>query len=72
VLVLIAVVNTVISLYYYLRIVKAMFIDAPAEDAVGRFRTDGYNRVSLVICVVAMIAVGIASAVFTYTGQAGF
>jgi NADH-quinone oxidoreductase subunit N len=71
-LVFIAVVNTVISLYYYLRIVKAMFIDAPAEDAVGRFRTDGYNRASLVLCMLAMIAVGLVSGIYTYIGQAGF
>jgi NADH-quinone oxidoreductase subunit N len=72
VLVFIAVVNTVISLYYYLRIVKAMFIDAPEADAVGRFRTDRYNGVSLVMCVLVMIAVGLASGIFDYIGRTGF
>jgi NADH-quinone oxidoreductase subunit N len=72
ILVFIAVVNTVISLYYYLRIVKAMFIDAPAEEAVGRFRTDGYNRVSLVVCMLGIIAVGIVSGIYNYIGQVGF
>lgn len=71
-LVFIALINTVVSLYYYLKIVKAMFIDAPDAEAVGRFRTDGYNRVSLVVCVLGMLAVGIASGVFDYIGRVGF
>jgi NADH-quinone oxidoreductase subunit N len=63
ILVFIATVNTVVSLYYYLRVVRAMFINAPGEDAVTRFRTDGYNSASLLICTAAMIVVGVASGV---------
>jgi NADH-quinone oxidoreductase subunit N len=72
VLVFIATVNTVISLYYYLRIIKAMFINAPEEGAVPHFRTDTYNRISLVICTIAMIAVGIFSGVYNFMGGTGF
>lgn len=71
-LVFIALVNTVVSLYYYLRIVKAMFITAPDADAVGAINTDGYNRASLLLCTVGMIVVGIVSAVYNYVAQAGF
>ena len=71
VLVFIALVNTVVSLYYYLRIVRAMFIDAPAADAVERFRTDGYNRLSLVVCVVGMLAVGVVSGFYGFIATAG-
>lgn len=66
VLLVIALLNTVISLYYYLLIVKAMFINQPDTDSVGRIRTDGYNSLSLVICTGAIIAVGIASCIYQY------
>jgi len=48
-LVTIAVLNTIISLYYYLLVVKAMFInknDAP----VGRFKSDFPTRFALAMC----------------------
>ena len=70
ILVFIATVNTVVSLYYYLRIIKAMFIDAPGKDAEGPFRTDAYNRISLVVCVAGMIIVGFASGAYGYIGSA--
>lgn len=71
-LVFIALANTVVSLYYYLRIVRAMFISEPAPDAMERVRTDGYNRASLVICVAGMLTVGLLSGVYEYIGRAGF
>lgn len=71
-LVFIALVNTVVSLYYYLKIVKAMFITAPEDGLGGAFRTDGYNRVSLVICVAGMLAVGVASGIYSYIDNIGF
>lgn len=72
VLVFIATLNTVVSLYYYLRIVKAMFITAPDSDAAGTFRTDGYNRASLVVCVAGMLAVGLVSGIYEYIAGIGF
>ncbi len=72
VLVFIALVNTVVSLYYYLRIVKAMFITPAGEGAPRHFRTDGYNRASLVVCVLGMIVIGIASGIFDYIAGIGF
>jgi NADH-quinone oxidoreductase subunit N len=62
----------VISLYYYLRIIRAMFIEAPGSDSVDRFRTDGYNRLSLIVCVVGMITVGFVSGVYSYIAVVGF
>ncbi|MDR1592143.1 MAG: NADH-quinone oxidoreductase subunit N [Prevotellaceae bacterium] len=61
VLVFIALLNTVISLFYYLLIIKAMFIKEPEVNAVGTFKTDGYNRLSLVICTLGILVVGILS-----------
>ena len=65
VLLLVATLNTVISLYCYLRIVRAMFIETPASDAT-RFRTDAWNGASLIFCTVGIIAVGLISGVYTY------
>ncbi len=72
VLVFIATINTVISLYYYLRIVKAMFINSPGEDSVGPFKTDGFNRASLVICVAGILFTGILSGCYSYISAVGF
>ena len=63
VLVFIALLNTIISLYYYLLVVKAMFInknDAPIE----KFRSDNYMRLSLVVCSAGIILLGILSVVY--------
>lgn len=62
-LVLLALVNTIISLYYYLLIVKAMFI-SPNEMPIAPFRSDNYTRVSLVVCAAGFLCLGIWSAVY--------
>ncbi len=62
VLVFIALLNTVISLYYYLLIVKAMFI-TPNERPIERFRSDNATRASLLVCVAGILLLGIVSAV---------
>jgi NADH-quinone oxidoreductase subunit N len=71
-LVFIALLNTVISLYYYLLIVKVMFIDNPEEAAIGTIRTDGYNRLSLVLCTAGILVTGILSGIYEYIGGISF
>lgn len=57
VLVVIALINTVISLYYYLLIVKAMYIKA--NDApIATFRSDGYTRAGLLVCMFGVFTLG--------------
>ena len=63
VLVFIALLNTVISLYYYLLIVKAMYI-TPSEAPIAPFRTDRYTRISLALCTAGVLLLGLASAVY--------
>jgi NADH-quinone oxidoreductase subunit N len=72
VLVFIALANTVLSLYYYLRIVRAMFIDTPDGDAVPRIKTDGYNRAALIVCTAGMLAVGIVSWFYNFIAGVGY
>ena len=62
-LVLIAVLNTIISLYYYLLVVKAMFINK-SETPVEKFKSDGYTRFALGICVAGIFITGFASIIF--------
>jgi NADH-quinone oxidoreductase subunit N len=62
-LVLIAVLNTIISLYYYLLVVKAMFINKN-ESPVEKFRSDFSTRFGLMICVAGIFATGFVSIIF--------
>lgn len=66
VLVFIALINTIVSLYYYLLIIKAMFINPADERPVEAFDTDRYNKLSLVLCTAGSLVVGIASCVYVY------
>ena len=65
VLVLIALINTIVSLYYYLLVVKAMYI-APEEPVVPTFRSTCSERLGLWITVAGVILLGIASCVYTW------
>ncbi|MBP3639671.1 MAG: NADH-quinone oxidoreductase subunit N [Muribaculaceae bacterium] len=65
VLVLIALINTIVSLYYYLLVVKAMYI-SPEEPVVERFRSSCSERIGLWITVAGIILLGIASCVYTW------
>jgi NADH-quinone oxidoreductase subunit N len=62
-LVLIAVLNTIISLYYYLLVVKAMFINK-SENPIEKFRSDFSTRLALGLCVAGIVSTGFASIIF--------
>ncbi len=66
ILVLIALLNTIISLFYYLLVVKAMFINNEEECKIAPFRSDNGSRVALLICVAGILLLGIASCVYSY------
>ena len=71
VLVLIALVNTVISLYYYLLIVKAMYIN-PSDEPIPAFKSDGYTKLGLALCTLGVLLIGIISWFYTYIDQFSF
>lgn len=62
-LVFIALINTILSLYYYLKIVKAMYINK-SDEPIATFRSDNYTRASLAICTLGIVALSIASVVY--------
>ena len=63
VVVLIALINTVISLYYYLLIVKAMYIKQ-SDHPIAYFKSDCYTKISLTICMAGVLGLGIFSIVY--------
>lgn len=64
-LVLIALINTIISLYYYLLVVKAMWI-SPEEPKIGSYRTATCQRVALWLCVAGIVFFGIVPYIYQY------
>jgi NADH-quinone oxidoreductase subunit N len=64
-LVTIAALNMVISLYYYLKLVKYMFVDKP-EVPIARLQASVPMRLSMWICTAGVIATGFAVGLFEY------
>ncbi len=64
-LIIIASLNLIVSLYYYLRIVRAMFIDESDEPFIKlNFSTN--EAVAFVICVVGVLSIGFLKGVFEF------
>ena len=70
-LVFIALVNTVLSLYYYLRVVKAMYI-CKSEQPIAPFRSDNYTRIALVACTLGIVLLSIFSTIYETIGNYAF
>ena len=69
VLVLIALINTIISLYYYLLVVKAMFISQD-DCTIATFRSACSERFALWVCVAGIVGLGIVSCVYNHLLEA--
>ena len=65
ILVFIAVVNATVSLYYYLLVVKAMFINKN-EMPIAALSTSGYEKMALGLCLVGIVLIGFFSGVYEY------
>jgi NADH-quinone oxidoreductase subunit N len=64
-LITIAVMNMVISLFYYLRVIKAIFIDEN-EKPIAKLTGSMSLRLALVICIIGAVTMGFASNLFEY------
>ena len=64
-LITIAALNMVIALYYYLRIIKAMFMDAN-ENPVEKIKVSWSPKIAMVICVGGIFIIGIISGVYNF------
>lgn len=67
--VFIALINTVISLYYYLLIVKAMYIK-DSEKALPTFKSDCNTKLALAICTAGIALFGVCSCVYDWIAMA--
>lgn len=65
ILVFIAVLNATVSLYYYLLVVKAMFINKN-ETPIPTLSVSGYEKIALSICVIGIVMIGFLSTVYNY------
>jgi len=65
VLVLIALVNTIISLYYYLLVVKAMFLRQD-DCVIPTFKSHWTERAGLILCVLGIVFIGLISCIYAY------
>ncbi len=63
--VFIALINTVVSLYYYLLIVKAMYIKQ-TDTPLPTFRTEASTRIALAVCTLGIALFGICSCIYDY------
>ncbi len=70
-LVFIAVLNATISLYYYLLVVKAMFINK-SDNPIAFFKSDLTTRVALMICAIGIFAIGFWSQVYEFIDSVTF
>lgn len=64
-LVFLAVVNVTISLYYYLLVIRAMFL-RKSENAIPYFKNKLYMRLGLIITVVGILVIGLYSPLYDY------
>ena len=64
-LVFLAVVNVTISLYYYLLVIRAMFL-RKSEHPIPFFRSNLYMRLGLLITVLGILVLGLYSPVYDY------
>lgn len=65
ILVIIASLNMIVSLYYYLRVVKAIFVD-PNDAPIEKLNASFSAKLGLIICMVGVVLVGFASCIYDY------
>ena len=61
----VAALNMIISLYYYLRVVRAVFMDKN-ETPIEKIKLSGSVKMALIICGAAIVLLGLLSWVFEH------
>ncbi|WP_142784177.1 NADH-quinone oxidoreductase subunit N [Changchengzhania lutea] len=64
-LVFLAVVNVTISLYYYLLVIRAMFL-RKSDDPIPYFKNKLYMRLGLLVTVIGILVIGLYSPIYDY------
>ena len=71
VLITVAALNMIISFYYYLRIVKAIFMDAN-EHPIEHLAIPAYPKLAMFICVAGIIITGLTGYIYDYIHSLSF
>jgi len=71
VLVFVALLNTIISLYYYLLVIKAMFLNKN-DNPIEVVKSDVAVKISLVVCTLGILLVGLFSTIYTQISALSF
>lgn len=61
----IAALNMIVSLYYYLRVVRAMFMDKN-EQPIPAIKTNGTVKFALILCAAGIVLIGLLSWIYDY------
>ncbi|MFT3933324.1 MAG: NADH-quinone oxidoreductase subunit N [Chitinophagaceae bacterium] len=71
-LIIIAALNMIASLYYYLKVVKTIFIDRNEHEPIAHLKVELFPKLALLICVAGIILLGLASGVYEYIYSISF
>lgn len=63
--IIIAALNMIVSLYYYLRVIRAVFMDKN-ENPIEKIKTGASVKLALIICGAGIVLVGLLSWVYEY------
>ncbi len=67
-LITIAALNMIVSMYYYMRIIKAIFMDKN-ENPIPAITSGIFSKAGLVICMLGIIITGVYSGAYNYIHQ---
>jgi NADH-quinone oxidoreductase subunit N len=65
VFIVIAALNMVVSLYYYLRVIKAIFMDSQPQP-IGRLKIPLLPNIAFVVCVAGIVVTGLVGWIYDY------
>jgi NADH-quinone oxidoreductase subunit N len=63
--IVVAALNMVVSLYYYLRVIKAIFMDSQPEP-MGRLKISLLPNIAFVVCVAGVVVAGLMGGIYNY------
>lgn len=67
----IAALNMIISLYYYLKVVKAMFMDAN-ESPIEKLSVNTLPKLAMIVCVLGIVSIGFIHPIYDYIYSLSF
>ena len=70
-LITIAALNMIVSLYYYLNVVKAMFMDKN-DQPIEKINAGAFSNLALLICVAGIISIGFIGSIYDYIYSISF